>query len=697
MLTSIKARVTVLFMAASLLSVILVLVVASSIVSNEAEELFENSSFTEIKLVDDVVINYMQQAVSSAKEVALLPDLQNAAVQMTYNHTRSEPMNFTLASLPEWERKIAESFYRTEKSHDVFSCVYYGSSNGEIILSHDVRLPASFDPRKRPWYKKALSSSAGSAISNAYVSTAGNTVATALQVVRNPQGKLLGVIGVDILLDNIVDMLSQLRIGKTGTLLLIEKNGTVLVAPEHKEITMKRLGTTGVADLDALARKEDGVYAVSINGIQKFIRIYTSEKTDYKFLLSIDRAEVLEIATDSSYLSFLCGLVVAAVVGLLGYLILLKTFKPLNLLVQTANNVKEGRLDQMPSESRFNGELREVYLALREMVASLVESLNVAKRKSAEAEEQTAAANEAFREAEAAQQRADVARREGLLDAASQLEAIVANVSSVSEELSALIEQTRRGTERQAARSSETATAMEQMNIAVNEVARNASDAAQNAEAAHESVVHEAEAVNNVVETIDDVAERSNAMMTSLSELGEKAEDIGQIMEVISDIADQTNLLALNAAIEAARAGEAGRGFAVVADEVRKLAEKTMQATSEVGNAVQSIQQGTSQNIGAMEDTAKAVNDCTGLAKEAGNALISITNMIEGTTGMVRTIATASEEQSATSEEINSSVEEVSRLADDMAGAAASSAETMLTLSRLSDELRSVITTLKEQ
>ncbi|WP_233571766.1 methyl-accepting chemotaxis protein [Cellulomonas triticagri] len=73
--------------------------------------------------------------------------------------------------------------------------------------------------------------------------------------------------------------------------------------------------------------------------------------------------------------------------------------------------------------------------------------------------------------------------------------------------------------------------------------------------------------------------------------LGESSAQIGQVVTVIQGIAAQTNLLALNATIEAARAGEAGKGFAVVAGEVKELARETADATTQVGDKVQRIQQ----------------------------------------------------------------------------------------------------------
>ena len=116
--------------------------------------------------------------------------------------------------------------------------------------------------------------------------------------------------------------------------------------------------------------------------------------------------------------------------------------------------------------------------------------------------------------------------------------------------------------------------------------------------------------------------------------------------------------------MEAARAGEAGRGFAVVADEVRKLAEKTMEATKQVGGAISTIQSGTTANISAMQETSDYISRAAEVANNAGTALGSIEQMVENTASEVRAIATASQEQSAPIAEINRSPEDIKRIAD---------------------------------
>ncbi len=278
--------------------------------------------------------------------------------------------------------------------------------------------------------------------------------------------------------------------------------------------------------------------------------------------------------------------------------------------------------------------------------------------------------------------------------AAAEATAVADRMAAAAEELSAQIEQSSRGADEQNHRVQDTATAVEEMNATILEVAKNASATAQSADDAREKARQGAGLVADVAAAVASVRDEAVVLTENMRGLGEQARGIGTIMDVISDIADQTNLLALNAAIEAARAGEAGRGFAVVADEVRKLAEKTMNATKEVGQAIAGIQQGTADAVSRVERAVSRVGTATDLAERSGTALTEIVSVVETAGDQVRSIATAAEQQSATSEEINRSVESISRIASETAQAMNQSAAAVSDLARQAQELNNLIAEL---
>jgi methyl-accepting chemotaxis protein len=268
-------------------------------------------------------------------------------------------------------------------------------------------------------------------------------------------------------------------------------------------------------------------------------------------------------------------------------------------------------------------------------------------------------------------------------------------IAAASEELSAQVEQVSRGADTQRERMESTASAMNEMNSTVMEVARSAGQASEHSEGTKDKATHGAEVVGKVVESMGAVNAVTTALQTSMYELGAQVENISQVMNIISDIADQTNLLALNAAIEAARAGEAGRGFAVVADEVRKLAEKTVNATKDVGDSVTAIMQATQQNIANVEAAARNIHEATEHANTSGVALKEIVEFSSTTSAIVASIATAAEEQSATSEEINGSITEVSRIVSETADGMVQSSSAVQDLAQMAQELRAVMEKLK--
>ncbi|SIO35376.1 bacteriohemerythrin [Halodesulfovibrio marinisediminis] len=365
---------------------------------------------------------------------------------------------------------------------------------------------------------------------------------------------------------------------------------------------------------------------------------------------------------------------------------------PLNNIHKFAQKIHKGNFDAQ-LEGSFNFEFKEVKDSLLGIIANFKEQISQAQK-----------SNELIKITEEQSQRALNAAKEqdekvqnmlaSMQDVASRAHTLSTKAFGAVHELSSQIEQVNAGVDVQHMRMTETATAMEEMNCTVIEVAQNASSAATSASDSKENAETGADGVRRAVESIMQMEKRIFNLKETMGQLGMQADAISQIMVTISDIADQTNLLALNAAIEAARAGEAGRGFAVVADEVRKLAEKTMQATQEVGGAIELIQSHAQQNVQAVELAANDIALSTEAATESGKFMEEIVTIVDETAIQVSSIATASEEQSAASEEINRAISDVTRVASETATGMNSAANAVVELSGLVEELDSMISSL---
>ncbi|MDL2306898.1 methyl-accepting chemotaxis protein, partial [Desulfovibrio sp. OttesenSCG-928-C06] len=129
-------------------------------------------------------------------------------------------------------------------------------------------------------------------------------------------------------------------------------------------------------------------------------------------------------------------------------------------------------------------------------------------------------------------------------------------------------------------------------------------------------------------------------------------------------------------------------------DEVRKLAEKTMEATKEVGDNISAIQTSARHNIDQVAHAAENINRATGLANSSGESLSGIVDLATATSGVVTAIATAAEEQSATSDEITQAVEEISRVTAESAEGMIQASSAIQDLSMTAQELRRVMETL---
>ncbi|QFI54653.1 methyl-accepting chemotaxis protein [Aeromonas simiae] len=196
------------------------------------------------------------------------------------------------------------------------------------------------------------------------------------------------------------------------------------------------------------------------------------------------------------------------------------------------------------------------------------------------------------------------------------------------------------------------AAAMEQMSAAIREVARNADETLNQTRESSNDAARSAERVGQTIAAIRALADEIGNASQAVDELTHNTSRISEVIGVINAISQQTNLLALNAAIEAARAGEQGRGFAVVADEVRTLAGRTQQATVEIQQMIEALQQGTTILNDLMEKTVVRAADSRALISQVGDDIERISRHSANVCDMSAQIATASEQQSAVAADI---------------------------------------------
>ena len=261
---------------------------------------------------------------------------------------------------------------------------------------------------------------------------------------------------------------------------------------------------------------------------------------------------------------------------------------------------------------------------------------------------------------------------EELNDTASVLSTKVAEVSSSIEQMVASVKQVSENTEALSHAAVETSTSMEEMVSSMREVDTSAEQTARLSHDVVKSAENGQAKVRQTIEGMDAIREATETAEKVIQNLGRRTKEIGAIVDVIDDVADETNLLALNAAIIAAQAGEHGRAFSVVADEIKDLADRVLASTKEIGSLISSVQEESSNAIGAIEQGTRSVAAGVDLSAEAGVSLETITaasrdsgTRIAGIVGAVREQAKAASHVAELMERVRNGVDEIRRAAEE--------------------------------
>ncbi|KRW57985.1 chemotaxis protein [Pseudomonas sp. TTU2014-080ASC] len=251
--------------------------------------------------------------------------------------------------------------------------------------------------------------------------------------------------------------------------------------------------------------------------------------------------------------------------------------------------------------------------------------------------------------------------------------------------------QTSNGMQQQYREVDQVATAFQEMSATAHDVAQNAAQAAESARNADLASKEGMTVIGQTTNAIELLANEMSVAMEEVEGLASSSEKIGSVLEVIRSIAEQTNLLALNAAIEAARAGDAGRGFAVVADEVRNLAKRTQDSVEEIRLVIEGLQNGTKEVVDTMSSSHHQAQSSVTQVEQAVDALKRINQAVSVITDMNLQIASAAEEQSSVAEEINRNVASIRDVTEAISAQAQESAQISQDLNALANNQQSLM------
>ncbi len=644
---NIRSKLTLSFAATVILPIIAIAIVSISMTISKSSTSFVERTHDELRQVDNGFQLFFQQIKANVKFLAenkLTAQLpENTHTYIDADHMMA-PKNDSVEELALY--KLYEDF---GTSHPDLLYVYTGTKGGGFV-QYPLEELGGYDPRERPWYKQALASPDAPIITEAYQDVIGKPVVTSALVVKDNQGVIVGVQGLDVTLSTLTDILSNTKLGESGYLILIDDSGTVLAdakTPENNFKNIKDLSSPLFSILQNSPNQDH--FSTEHLGEDVDVASYYSKALKWRFIGVIHSDEILAPAYSMSMTIAVIALIMVTLFIVIGFWLANRIVQPINRVAEGLRDIAQGegnltkRLDIIGKDEV--SELAQWFNQFLDSIHQLVVDIKAC------ASTLSVAANES------GIQIADVKA------VSHKQEQSIGNVNNLIATMTDIAHQT-------------------------------SSDCQESSTTIMKTEEYSKKGISLISVTVSEVSllnESLSESSQSMKSLELESENITKILDVIRSIAEQTNLLALNAAIEAARAGEQGRGFAVVADEVRTLAQRSRGATEEIDTVLMNLLEKTrvvSQQMGVNVEQSKQTIEKIEQANQSFNEISSLVGQMKEN---ISRITQAADQQCSSSDLINDNISGINHSAKGIVNTADTLADGSNDLLVLSEDLTNLV------